>query len=293
MDKKTKQLQTDINRVFVDAFGHTPLAERIEDIKREAGEVARFTTLRSLKGEAGDLLTSVIQLCNECDWDVAELVQENLFKIRSRQAQYKALGRKVKVAILGGAFNPITTGHIQIAKYVLDTAVEFDEVWLAPCFGHMNGKDMATPDHRLKMVQLACECDRRLKPFSYEIDHQLAGETYYFVKRLMAESFANDRYNFSYIIGQDNANNFDRWVSFQYLQKAIRFVVVPRMGVKPDAKVQWYRNEFHICLPPSDALIEISSTAVREMIVENNQAVNKYLDPKVLAYIQEHNLYRD
>lgn len=286
-----KDLQAKVNETFDGAFGETPMRERITDITREAGEVKRAGTLKNLKLELGQLICSCLQGCNEFGWSAEEMVEATLAEINRRQAQYKSLGRKVKVALLGGAFNPVTTGHIKLAKYVLDEAKEFDEVWLMPCFGHLYGKEMVSPDQRMKMVSLACECDKRLKPFSYEIDNQLAGETYHCIKRLLSESFAKDRYNFSYIIGQDNANSFDKWVNFEHLADAIRFVVVPRKGVTPREDVTWYRNDFHICMPQSDDMIEISSTEVRKMLSVGNQFVGQYLDPKVLDYIKENRLY--
>lgn len=288
------KLQQRVDTTFVGSFGETPLAERIADISREAGEVKRAGTVKSMKAEVGQLLCSCLQFCNEVEINAGALIEDTLKEIDSRQAQYKALGRKTKVALFGGAFDPITVGHIQVAKYVLDTAVEFDEVWLMPCFEHLYGKKMTSPDHRLNMVKLACECDGRLKASAYEIDNQLAGETYHFVKRLMAEHYSSKRYNFSYIIGMDNANSFDRWYNFEYLEKAIRFVVVPRKGYEPNPKADWCRNGFHLCLPPTDdGIVEISSTKVRDLLKgDGREAAAKFLDPKVYEYIQKNGLYK-
>lgn len=293
MENDLNELQQRVNKTFVESFGDTPLAERIADISREAGEVKRAGTIKSMKEEVGQLICSCLQFCNEAEVDAAELIMSTVKEIESRQAQYKALGRKTKVALFGGAFDPITVGHVQVAKYVLDTAIEFDEVWFLPCFEHLYGKRMTSPDHRLNMVKLACEGDGRLKASAYEIDNQLRGETYHFVKRLQAENYAIKRYNFSYIIGMDNANSFDRWYNFEYLEKAIRFVVVPRKGYEPNPKAEWCRNGWHISLPPSEkALIEISSTKVREMIKAGDPGVEEFLDPKVYDYIQMNGLYK-
>jgi len=79
----------------------------------------------NLKEEAGDLLASVIQLHTENGWSIEE---KTLEKIQRRKQQYRTLGRKTKVAIYGGAFDPITKGHIQVAQFILNTSKEFDEV---------------------------------------------------------------------------------------------------------------------------------------------------------------------
>lgn len=74
---------------------------------------------------------------------------------------------------------------------------------------------------------------------SYEIRHDLAGETYHFVNRLKNDpDFEN--YDFSFIIGLDNANSFHSWVNADQLERMIRFVVAPRQGEVRDDRVNWW-----------------------------------------------------
>ena len=294
MNKKT---QKKVNEVFTEAFGNTPLSQRLDDIFGEALELRRFVDLRNIKEEAGDLLASTLQLCNECDWDATELIEATLAKIERRQNQYKSLGRKTSVALIGGAFDPPTKGHIQLAQYVLDTSNTFDEVWLTPCFSHMNNKNMVPAKHRLAMCELAAQIDGRIKVFDYEIKNELAGSTYQLVKRLLAEEFAKDRYDFSYVIGMDNANSFDRWVNYKELERMMRFVIVPRSGYNMDPGVTWYLSPPHIYLASTDSnIIEISSTEVKRMLlparkVTKCQSLSGVLDENVYKYIKEKRLY--
>ncbi|MCK9458250.1 MAG: nicotinate (nicotinamide) nucleotide adenylyltransferase [Proteobacteria bacterium] len=285
--------QSQIEEAFDSAFGRTPLRQRLDDIEGEVRELVRFTDLRNLKEEAGDALCSLIQLCNECGWDAGHLIQATLAKIEDRKLQYRSLGRKIKVAILGGAFNPVTKAHIRIAQFVLNTSRTFDEVWLMPCGEHhMFGKEMASAEHRLNMVEIACEADGRIKPFDYEIRNKLSGETYQTVKLLLEEDFAKNQYDFSWIIGMDNANEFDRWVNYEHLEKMIRFIVVPRDGVERDPDMGWYLKPPHIFLGHTDGKIgEVSSTMVRECLKNGISLNQKLLDEKVLEYIREHELY--
>jgi nicotinate-nucleotide adenylyltransferase len=290
-----KELQKKINETFEKNFGYTPLGERIKDIQREFFELMKWQDVRNLKEEAGDLLASLIQLHNESGWDVEENLNDTLDKINSRYLQYKSLGRKTKVAILGGAFNPITIGHIQLAQTVLNTSGEFDEVWLMPAYNHMYNKEMVSTEHRLKMCELASQIDGRIKVFDYEIRNELAGETFNFFKRLKKEETLNERYNFSMIIGLDNANTFDKWVNYQELERMVRFVVVPRKGIERDINVDWYLKEPHIFLNNESDVIEVSSTQVRGIL--NQEGIAKYkeledkLHPDVIRYIYNNKLY--
>jgi nicotinate-nucleotide adenylyltransferase len=289
---ESKDLQKLIDVTFREYFGHTPQTERLRDIQREFFELNRSQDVNNLKEESGDLMASLMQLCSESGWSVEELILETLKKIERRADQYKTLGRKTKVAILGGAFNPIHDGHIQLAQFVLNASGEFDEVWLMPANNHMYNKEMASPEHRLKMCELAAKKDARIKVFDYEIKNNLKGETYYFFKRLKEEKELTEKYQFAMIIGLDNANTFDKWVNYQDLERLAQFVVVPRKGIVRDPDVDWYLKPPHIFLNRENNILEISSTYIRDS-VKNYTFVKDFahVDGEVFDYIKKNRLY--
>ena len=293
----TKELQDKVRETFETHFGYTPLSERLKDVQNEFFELMKWQDVKNLQEETGDLLASLVQLCNESEWDIMDLIEKNSEKIRSRELQYKTLGRKTKVAILGGAFDPITHGHIQLAQFVLNTSSEFDEVWIMPAYRHMHDKQMISAEYRLSMCEIATQVDRRIKVFDYEIKNQLAGETFYLFKRLKQDEELNNKYNFSMIIGLDNANSFDKWVNYKELERMARFVVVPRKGVERDPNVNWYLQKPHIFLGGETDIIEVSSTMIRDMLhtydgsEENIRLIEPYMNKDVLKYIMDNNLY--
>ncbi|MBN2533582.1 MAG: nicotinate (nicotinamide) nucleotide adenylyltransferase [Spirochaetales bacterium] len=198
----------------------------------------------------------------------------------------------VHVAILGGAFNPVTRGHIQVALFVLEAAALFHEVWLMPCFKHIYNKKMTEAGHRLAMCELAAAKHARIKVSDYEIKKKFDRGTYYLMKELLDEDFVQNRYDFSLIIGQDNANTFDYWVEHDALKNLLRFVIVPRQGVDADPSVDWYLQSPHIYLAADRPVIKVSSTQVRELLKESNYSeAEGLLDPDVLEYIKAHDLY--
>lgn len=298
---ETNDLQQQTGLLFQEFFGRTPLTARLDDMLGEAMELHRATDIPNLKEEAGDLGASLLALCQECGFNFQDLVLESHAKIRRRAQQYHSLGRKTKVALLGGAFDPPTLGHIAVAKFVLDSSRTFDEVWLVPCFRHMYNKQLSAEHHRLAMCRLAIT-DARMQVFGYEIDHQLRGETYHFVQKLLTEKYAQDEYDFSIIIGMDNANTFDRWVNFRELERMIRFVVVPRPGEIQNPKVDWYLRPPHIFLRDDGGIIPgTSSTATRKLIQQLIDVrpmaqvflatLAKEVGPAVAKYIWDHKLY--
>lgn len=302
-----KNLQDKINKCFTEHFGYTPLNERLDDIQGETLELINSTDVKNLKEEAGHLLTSTLQLCNENGLDPEELILNTLKTIEGRSEQYKSLGRKVNVAILGLAGNPIHLGHIQLAQFVLNVSKKIDEVWLMPSYDHMqkNSADMVSAEHRLEMCRIAAKVDKRIKVFEYEIENKLGGETYYLFKKLKVEetitienhTYPADKFRFYMIIGIDNANKFHTWVNFKELEKLAKFIVVPRKGIERDYSVDWYTQKPHIFLNNETPIIDVSSTEIRELLNKpieeqiSNGQIFKYLDQNVFNYINEHKLY--
>jgi nicotinate-nucleotide adenylyltransferase len=108
-----------------------------------------------------------------------------------------------------------------------------------------------------------------------------------------------ENYNFSFIIGLDNANSFEKWVNYDDLERLVRFVIVPRKGydIVPNS---WYFNNPHIFLTEeTDSISLISSTEIRNNLKDYSENKSKdsiyfleeYLNKDVLEYILEKNFY--
>lgn len=284
------ELRRRIDATFEASFGRTPLTERVQDILSQATGLGRFLDLDHLREETGDLLASVLQLCNECEWDPRALVAATLDKIDERKDIYRRLGRKLRVALFGGAFDPIHRGHVEVARAVVESG-GVDEVWLMPCFEHLAGKSMAPSGHRLEMCRLAIRPLRAVGLFDYEIRHEFRGETYHLVKQLLMEESARIRCDYSLVIGQDNADSIATWINGDALERMIPFIVVPRPGCPPPRPDAWYLRPPHRYLadiPQADAT---SSTAVRRLLSRRDPEAGKLLPDGVAEYIRAHQLY--
>lgn len=198
----------------------------------------------------------------------------------------------INVAIYGGAFDPIHIGHVEAVKLVLRETNLFDEIWILPCYEHSYNKVLTSSEHRLEMCNLAIDGNPKIKICNYEIKHKLDGSSYNLMTKLIKDDFYNDNYNFSMILGMDNSNNFHKFLNYKYLEKLVRFVVIPRKGVVPDPKVDWYLKEPHIYLNSGKDIIECSSTFIRnELETGLSRNVEDYLSQDVLEYIKTNKLY--
>lgn len=281
--------------LYLKTFGKTSLKGRLKDILNETIELNRYTTLQNLREEYGDLLSTLLMGIREAGLDPDTLLTENHEKIKRREQQYISMGRKLKVAIFGGAFNPIHKGHIQVAQTVLNATNAFDEIWILPCFLHMYGKDLASPEHRLEMCRRAARVDGRIKVCDYEIKNQMGGPTFNLMNRMMEEPQYKDTHEFSVIIGLDNANSFHQWVDSEELERLVRFVVVPRKGVQKDPTVTWYLKPPHLFLTDEVPILQCSSTEVRKYLKHGDpkdfHALEGLLPGDVIEYILENGLY--
>ena len=200
---------------------------------------------------------------------------------------------KIKVGILGGAFDPVTIGHIQLANFVISTGV-VNQVWLTPCYKHRYDKDMVDANHRLTMCKIATATDQTIGVCDIEIKHRLHGETYNLIKKIKDNPITDKIYDFSVIIGQDNANTFDQWYMHEELAKMVRFIVVPRKGVEA-TRQDWYVRFPHLFLNTETNVIKISSTEVREQLSfakHSTPQLETILPEGVLKYIFRHKLYQ-
>jgi len=182
-----------------------------------------------------------------------------------------------KVAILGLAGDPPHNGH----KAVMQLASQHvDEVWLMPCYLHKFKNPIASPENRLAMCNLVG------KTSNYEINHKFYGYTFDIVNNLKRDM---PQYEFSFVIGQDNADHINVWYKWPELIKLVRFIVVPRGNTKP--LQDWYLHNGHIFTDGIDEQ-NCSSTRIRELIKNNKyEEAGVYLDPNVLQYIKDKELY--
>lgn len=291
-------IDSEIKRIFEEVFGYTSLGERLDDVNHQFFNLIRYRDVNNLKDSASGLLCSLIQLCNESGWSYEEMIKEKLKIIESRKQQYHSLGRKKRIAILGTSANPIHLGHIKLAQFVLNVSGKFDEVWIMPSYTSIWNKNLVSAEHRLEMCRLACKVDGRIKTFDYEIKKELSGETYKLVKELLNDPDYKDLYDFSLIIGQDNANTFDKWINYEHLEKMISFVVVPRKGVEEIKACDWYKQKPHIWLKQETDINDVSSTQVRELLKQEtnfqgikNGELKKLLNDDVIEYIKKNGLY--
>ena len=204
---------------------------------------------------------------------------------------------KKEIGLFGGSFNPVTKGHIEVANLVMNST-DIEEVWLVPCYNHLQKTELADVHHRLKMCQIAVGDDSRIKICDYEIKHGLDGSVYDFLNMLMADEDMQS-YIFSFIIGADNVELFNTWRNAERLKKLTRFITVARNGALIRTKNIWCQEHPHIYI--GEEVRNVSSTMVRNWLKLwrgrqwrecDETKLQEEMNTNVLKYIEKEGLYK-
>lgn len=198
-----------------------------------------------------------------------------------------------KTGIMGGSFNPIHNGHLEIAKCALKE-YKLDEILFIPnnCPPHKDSSEMIEPQHRLKMAELAIDGNPRFSISDMEIKKGGLSFTYLTMMELKETHPDIDYY---FLMGADSLADFRKWRHSELIAASCHILAAMRdeMNDEDVARLaeelsKEYHAEFALLkIPPT----EISSTAIRRNLKEN-KSITGMVPKKVEEYIIDHGLYQ-
>lgn len=199
-----------------------------------------------------------------------------------------------KIGLLGGTFNPIHKGHINIAMSALSD-YSLDEVWFIPngCPPHKTIENDVSAISRYNMVKCATEFNNRLYVKDIELNANDYNYTYITLKKLSSKYVG---YTFFFIIGEDSLVTFDSWNRPDEICRYASILVAARSKNTDILKnlISEYSTKYNTnFLYLNCNYIDISSSDLRNMLKNNDINVNKYISENVLRYINEHFLYNN
>ena len=184
----------------------------------------------------------------------------------------------MKIAVYVGSFNPVHKGHIKVVKKILKEYV--DKVIIVPTMSYWNKNNLISTKDRINMLKLYETKDIVIdnKNNNYEFTYQ--------VLRNIQNEYKNDKIYL--VIGDDLLKDFDKWKNVSEILK-YNIIVIRRNDIE-ESIYKKYEN-YNFIVKNKISSKEISSTIVRNMILNNNKDVLKYIDLKVYDYIKRNNLY--
>jgi len=180
----------------------------------------------------------------------------------------------MRIALLGGSFNPPHVAHQMICLWVLSTE-QADQLWLMPCYHHPFGKELVDFGHRVEMCQLASAIFPPGRVSVCTIESELGGEgrTLFTLQALRER---HPEHSWRLVIGADILQEASAWYRFDEVQRLAPPLVLGRTGYpSPEG---------------APVLPQISSTRIREALRRGEDPV-AWVPAAVRAYVQQHQLY--
>ncbi|MFI3237496.1 MAG: nicotinate-nucleotide adenylyltransferase [Lachnospiraceae bacterium] len=198
-----------------------------------------------------------------------------------------------KIGLMGGTFNPIHNGHLQLAKAAYEQ-MELEAVWFIPNGISYLKKDIdvLSPDVRAQMVKLAI---KDIPQFSFsDIELKRKGNTYT-VDTLRDLKRTYPQHQFYFIMGADSLAFFHKWKDADEIVKYCTILVAARdkiLGPVLQECREMLEKKLNAVIQILDfELVEIASSDIRACLQKNKCLANE-LPPLVEAFIREHQLYQ-
>jgi len=200
----------------------------------------------------------------------------------------------MKIAILGGSFDPPHFGHWLVANQVKER-LNLDEIWLMPCVFHPFHKIISSAKHRLKMTRFLA--GKQIKISDYEIKKN---KTSYTIDALNYYHKKYPKNHFFWIIGSDQIKDFKKWRNWQEIINKYSLVIFPREKNHFDLKTRFQKSTGLKVIPKSVIFLDhqdvvvsnISSTLIKTRL-KMKESVLHFVPEKVAKYIKDHRLYNN
>ncbi len=190
-----------------------------------------------------------------------------------------------RIGILGGSLDPVHIGHLILAQEAVAACRLDSLVWVPSGAPPHKSGPRASCDDRIAMVERAIQGHPVFSVSRAEVDRVGKSYTVQTLEDIGAEREAGAC--LWLLIGADNAIDFDRWYAPERVVELAEIVVLSRPGVARDSAYGRFQDRMHFLDTP---LIEISSTAIRDRILEG-KPTRYWVPDAVRDYIEERRLY--
>jgi nicotinate-nucleotide adenylyltransferase len=214
-----------------------------------------------------------------------------------------------RIALYGGTFDPVHTGHLEVARRVLQL-FEIEKVLFIPAqmAPHKIGRPVTEPIHRYAMLALATQDDPGILISTFELDapdRRYTVDTVESFQQVLSEST-----ELFFIMGADSWSEITTWRDWERLLSMTNHIVVARPGYEPAAMDVGALGERIVDLrggktpPPiggakkiffTDVVMkDVSATNIRRLASEGRTGELTGLVPgPVLEYIKKYGIYRE
>jgi nicotinate-nucleotide adenylyltransferase len=188
----------------------------------------------------------------------------------------------MKIAILGGSFDPPHIGHYWVTRQVLEHRPDIDQVLLVPAFKHQWKQIIASPEQRIAMLSEIEASNIKLS--TVELERRGISYTVDTLREIKKASNAT----LYWVVGSDILSELNKWDKSEDMLQYASFLVFPR---DPYLLPETLPRGFEALREPGLITSNISSTAIRERI-SRGLSIHTFVPEKIEEYITKYSLYR-
>ena len=198
----------------------------------------------------------------------------------------------MKIGVFGGTFNPIHNGHIYLCERFIGS-LRLDKVLLIPAYipPHKNAQMLARGEHRLNMCRLAVQDNPKFEASGIELKRKGKSYTYQTLQQLKKLYPKDELY---LIMGSDMFLTVQDWVNPNIIFSLAAICTSARLQNEYEMLIEHKKILQRLgaqCVVENFDAIELSSTAVRQLIINGGDA-GGLIPQSVLKYIEKYNLYK-
>ena len=223
-----------------------------------------------------------------------------------------------RIALFGGSFDPIHTGHLAVAR-AADRRFNFDEIHFIPASRppHKLKQHLAPFPHLFAMTSLACTEHPHFVPSLAEAGEDFSGtQLHYSVDtvRYFRHTYHGHGDRIYFIVGADAFLDIPVWKEYEALlglcdfiianrpgirAEALRLVIPPDLIARPDAKKDAEPQPSQLIARLHSTSIyllenvssDVSATDIRKR-ASRGQSIHGLVSTRVEEYILKQGLYR-
>lgn len=186
----------------------------------------------------------------------------------------------MKIGFFGGAFNPPTIAHYNLAKGAIKN-YNLDKIYFVPVNDYYNKMELIDIDKRIDMLKLVCSFGTNMEVLEIEkyIPKKLEAIDIF---QIIEKAYIND--DIYFLMGEDNYKKMSKWKDYSSLKK-YKYIIFQRKD-----KEELIINDENVLYMKDSENIKVSSSLIRTKL-RNSEDISDLVCIDVGKYILDNKLY--